>query len=717
MAKSGDIKKLKTSWTKYAAVQVINVITNKELPDYLSKIKKIDQPVLKSILGINKLDDPLPQYWSEIEKYPRQLRLFALVASIFTHYSNIKKFAEKYSKGKMRGVFIAEDGKVGTNIRSALVESGAASKEYRREKEVPYDLSPLFEVGDVGKLFKSLLQERLERVGFDSVDLEGANFYKICLNYEFHKALGLTKNLFQSWLEGMNINEAKFQKEYSFSQLKIFNEIKALKVNQWLNDWDDVDFKSSMRRKPDPYYLLFKIDARLLKRISDVHRRKPDKARLEDSFIQRSKNENRTDEIKKYIEGGFPWSTIKKEEQRSPENERLKMPGILPTAIIANIIGEGEKRGLNQIRKGDLITIQGVKDDFPSIIIPDKVFDDDWNPDVKPIEIIDGQHRLWAFDENEPISGNYELPVVAFYNLDRTWQAYLFYTINIKPIKINTSLGYDLYPLLRTQEWLESSKEGLLAYRENRSQEIVEALWRYDESPWRDRINMLGESGGPTMSQAAFIRALTSTFFKNVRTSNGGLFGDVLTDKNNQVVSWNRAQQAAFIIYLWQGISIAAKACTEIWAQKLNEETSNPDTSEENVPFTSKNSLLARDQGVRGISMFANDFFYHVANSDDWDFNIFIWEKDIDENMLSNENVSYALNLFKENKFFKELVNSFGEEIMRFDWRTTSANFDNDQEKNNQMRFKGSSGYSEIAKDLLKLFQNSKNENLKSFLW
>ncbi|MBS1554964.1 MAG: DGQHR domain-containing protein [Bacteroidetes bacterium] len=717
MAKEGDIRKLKTSWTKYDAVQVINVITNKELPDYLSRAKKIDQPVLKSVLGIQNLSDPLPAYWHEVEKHPRQLRLFALVAAIFTHYSNIRKFAEKYSKGKMKGVFITEDGKVGTNMRSALVESGAASKEYRREKEVPYDLSPLFEAGEVGKLFRALLQERLERVGFEKTDLEGQKFYKICFNYEFHKALGLTKNLFQSWLDGSDINEAKFQTEYSFNQLRIFSEIKAIKINQWLNDWDDVDFKSPMRRKPEPYYLLFKIDARLLKRISDVHRRKPDRARAEDSFVQRSKNENRTEEIKKYIEGGFPWSTIKKEEQRSPENERLKMPGMLPTAIIANIIGEGEKRGLNQIKNNDLIKVVGVDDDSPRIIIPDKVFDDNWNPDVKPIEIIDGQHRLWAFDENEPISGNYELPVVAFYNLDRTWQAYLFYTINIKPVKINTSLGYDLYPLLRTQEWLERSKEGLLAYRENRAQEIVEVLWRSSNSPWKDRINMLGESGGPTMSQAAFIRALTSTFFKNVRSSNGGLFGDVLTDKNNQVVSWNRAQQGAFIILLWQDIAEAAKNCTEKWAEKLKDVTNVELSIQDNLPFTSKNSMLTRDQGVRGISMFANDFFYQVANSDEWDFNIFEWNDDIDENLLSEQNIQTALEQFRGNSDLTTLVGSFANELMRFDWRTTSAQFDSEEERNNQMRFKGSSGYSEIAKDLLRIFYDSSNSELKKFLW
>lgn len=709
MPKIGDIKKLKTSWTKYDAVQVINILANRELDDYLSRRKHIDQPILKSFLGIKNLDDPLPYYWTEIYKYPRQLRLFALVAALFTHYNNIKKFAEKYSKGKMKGVLITEEGKYGTNLRSALVEAGAASKEYRREVKVPYDLSPLFESGEVGIMLKKLLQERLHRVGFDESLLQADSFYKICAGYEFYKAISLSKELFEKWLEGNAINEETIQAEYSFKQLKIFKEINAVKVNQWLNDWDDIDFKAPNRKKPDPFFLMFKIDARLLKRISDVHRRKSDTSRSKDLDIQRAKSENRTEEIRKYIEGGFPWSTIRKEDQGSPENEKLKMPGILPTAIIANIIGPGEMRGINTIDASDLVTFKD-ENNYVKIVIPEKAFEDQWEPLVKPIEIIDGQHRLWAFDENEPISGNYELPVIAYYNLDRTWQAYLFYTINIKPVKINTSLGYDLYPLLRTQQWLENTKDGLLAYRETRSQEIVETLWSLDISPWKSRINMLGESGGPTISQAAFIRALTNTYFRNTRNTriSGGLFADILKNKNNEVINWNRSQQASFIILLWQEIETSANNCVQEWAISLRDENGS------STPFTSKNSLLARDQGVRGISMFSNDFFYQVANSSEWNFNKFIWDENNDI-LDDSDKVIKGINLFKSDSKFFHLVQTFSEHLMQFDWRTTSAVFDNEKDKLNQMRFKGGSGYSEIWKDLLQIFAASADKEISKF--
>ena len=47
--------------------------------------------------------------------------------------------------------------------------------------------------------------------------------------------------------------------------------------------------------------------------------------------------------------------------------------------------------------------------------------------------VVDGQHRLWAFDPSENL--DFEIPVVAYHGLDVSWQAYLFWVINIKPKK------------------------------------------------------------------------------------------------------------------------------------------------------------------------------------------------------------------------------------------------------------------------------------------
>lgn len=103
----------------------------------------------------------------------------------------------------------------------------------------------------------------------------------------------------------------------------------------------------------------------------------------------------------------------------------------------------------------------------------------------------------------------------------------VFHVINIKPAKINTSLAFDLYPLLRTEDWLEHAG-GPQIYRESCAQELTEALWSYADSPWHDRIDMLGEHGRKQVSQAAWIRSLLATFIKKWESSVcriGGLFG------------------------------------------------------------------------------------------------------------------------------------------------------------------------------------------------
>lgn len=710
-----ELKRINSSWTKFDVVQVIEITALGKLNEVYQTHSGIDLPILKSFVGVNNLDEPLPDYWTSIKKYPKQLRLFALFATIFTHEKNIKNFSEKYSKGNMKGVQIVSDGKHGTNLRRALITSGASLQNYSHQEKVPYDFSAIFEEGDVGSLFKNVLKQRLIKIGHSIEKLESFDsFIKICCSYQFHKVLSLTRPQFKRWLNGESLNQTT--DIFKFDQLKKYNNIPMLRVNQWLKDWDDVNYSEiELRRKPEPVAYLFSIDARVLKKLSDVHRRKPDKPREDDQHIQRNLNESRVDEISAYIEGGFPWSTLSSNERMSYENQKLRMPGFIPTAIIANIIGPGEKRNNKQISDVDVLKIETSEESsFASLSIPDQVFNENWDPELKPIEIIDGQHRLWAFNEDDALGGNFELPVVAYYNLDRAWQAYLFYTINIKPVKINTSLGYDLYPLLRTQEWLENSKEGLLAYRETRAQEMVEALWNYPNSPWFKRINMIGESGGPTMSQAAFIRSLSNSFFKK----RNGLFSSSLN--NYDVLPWTRTQQAAFIILLWSELANSVALVDSEWANEIRNEDRQLKIYEESqkwdLAFISKNSFLSRDQGVRGISSFANDFFFVAANYNDLAFDEFEFNEDDSKSINQNE-LDNAISYFKNNKTdIYKLIIEFTNCASKVDWRTPSANFSNEDYRNNQMRFRGSGGYSQFWKVLLDEFSKSEDKLVKKYI-
>ena len=352
--------------------------------------------------------------------------------------------------------------------------------------------------------------------------------------------------------------------------------IRAIKVRQWMPEWDSLDYADeSYRGRPRQYFYLFSISATDLKALSGIRRRSLE-GRLEggiDKGIQRAHNTERSDEISRFIRYGFPWSSISDARRRSGNYDDLRKPGWLPTSIVINILDKDyidlEERGVD-VDDDDLVTISELSEDMVSVQLPTSFNGSDWVPKRQyPIEVIDGQHRLWAFEETAQDS-DFQLPVVAFHGLDLSWQAYLFYTINIKPVRINTSLAFDLYPLLRTEDWLERV-EGPAVYRETRAQELTQALWATRSSPWFKHINMLGESGLKAMvRQASWIRSLTATYVKTERgTRIGGLFGRG-TEKG--ISRWNGAQQAAFLILVGQKIQEAINDSDYEWAQSLRTE-------------------------------------------------------------------------------------------------------------------------------------------------
>lgn len=255
--------------------------------------------------------------------------------------------------------------------------------------------------------------------------------------------------------------------------------ISAIKVEQWLPEWDDVPFSpKAMRSKPQPNFFMFSLQASELRRLSGIQRRGTGgrgSGRI-DTGIQRRHDPERSEEIANYVKYGFPWSALSARKRQVGEFRDLRKPGWLPTAIVVNVLRRGDSRGGRQVAATDLIDIRSRRDGGAEISLPPGSNRSSWAAkDLPPIEVIDGQHRLWAFT-NRAVSG-FDLPVVAFHGLDVSWQAYLFWTINIKPKRINASLAFDLYPLLRTEDWLDRF-EGHHVYRETRAQEITELVAR-----------------------------------------------------------------------------------------------------------------------------------------------------------------------------------------------------------------------------------------------
>lgn len=478
----------------------------------------------------------------------------------------------------------------------------------------------------------------------------------------------------------------------------------ALKVKQWLPAWDEIKFDEKEKRsKPLPYFFLFSINANILRKLAVVNRRLASGKRKLDTGIQRVHDADRSEEISEFITGGFPWSVLSESKRKSNEYSDLKMPGWLPTAIIANIKTAGTVRNGVELSEKDAIKINDIGE-FVEILLPESVDQESFSPSSRPIEIIDGQHRLLAFAETFSESMNFEIPVVAFYDLDISWQAYLFYVINIKPKKINTSLAYDLYPVLRVQEWLEKSPEGLIIYRETRAQEVVETLWLFEGSPWKNKINMLGNNKNAPISQASYIRSLVASFIKKWETSGskiGGLFGAAIDSLSDEVLYWSRTQQSAFIIRVWQICEDIFQNSTENWAEDLR-------AIDDSVVF-SKFSMVSKDQGVRGILQVINDLLYVGANQlslNEWEY---LYASD-DIDLTEVEQAISSLAGTKVDIFIRDIFI----ELQSFDWRLPKTPNISEEDRKKQMIFKGSSGYKELRKQLLNILTESENKLLSN---
>ncbi len=488
-------------------------------------------------------------------------------------------------------------------------------------------------------------------------------------------------------------------------------KFQALKVNQWLPEWEQVRFNDAERRKkPLPHFYILSIPAKTLMRLSNVYQRKAEGRRTEDASIQRKSSPQRVEEISRFIKGGFPWSDLTARQRELPKFQDLKMPGWLPTAIVVNILAPNTERLGHHLAESDSVGIESITDTLFEISIPKAAEDDEWNPMVKPIEVIDGQHRLLAFSQSDQ-DDNFEVPVVAFQDLDITWQAYLFYTVNIKPKRINTSLAFDLYPLLRVQEWLEKSSDAPAIYRETRAQELTETLWSHPDSIWRDRISMLGDETNK-VSQGSFIRALINTYIKKWDSSTtGGLFGGAAQDRRGEVLAWTRSQQAAFLLRIWASFEKAVLDTEAEWAVSIRDASTQHHEGiyAANPAFWSPYSLISTDQGIRGFLQITNDIFYTSAQ----DLSLSAWQSDpaLESEVIDLQYVSSLVSSIGETTF-TEFIDELCRSLSNFDWRSATIPGLDNQIKAQQLGYKGSSGYREMRNRLTRFLLDSSSPRI-----
>lgn len=485
----------------------------------------------------------------------------------------------------------------------------------------------------------------------------------------------------------------------------------AIRVRQWLPEWDKADFSGPGRRKPEPHFYVTSLPGPHLRRLCGIYRREagPGQARALDQGIQRRHNADRSEEIHAYLHKGFPWSGLSATKQASGDYEDLVKPGWLPTGIVVNVLHPEDTRRGRAVHLNDAVRIEDhdAGSSMATFHYPDEFEAGSWEPrQVPPLEVIDGQHRLWAFDEENELE-DFDLPVILFNGLDIGWQAYLFYTVNIKPKRINQSLAFDLYPLLRTADWLTRA-EGHAVYKETRAQELVEVLWSFKESPWRDRIDMLGEHGRRMVSQAAWIRSLTSSMIKSFEGKGvtiGGLFGGD-GPEGEPGLAWSRSQQAAFLVFAWQRLAEEVEASRADWAEAIRDDW-QPDVGEPDPALSGQQTLLNTDQGVRGVLQVINDLT--MIRFEDLQLSAWVMDNVSDEPTESAVDTAIEeLRTLPLGTHLSELAKC----LAGWDWRSSSAPSLRLDEQQAKMRFRGGSGYREIRLDLLRHVSSQCDEPL-----
>ncbi|WP_329767941.1 DGQHR domain-containing protein [Stenotrophomonas muris] len=493
-------------------------------------------------------------------------------------------------------------------------------------------------------------------------------------------------------------------------------KIPLLKVRQWAKTWDKAEWTDHLP-KPSDHFFIGSVSLSELRKIAGVSRRRVEERAMKDApaGYQRGHDKERSEKISRYIQYGYPASSTRGDVPLNTPD--LIHPGWLPTAILVNVLRPGDERyragAVKSLPAQSAIKISEAAG-MHFLEFPEHV-----EGELEPLEIIDGQHRVYSADGLADVLSDYEVPVVFFTGLTTSWQAYLFWVINVEPKKINPSLAFDLYPELRNQAWLDRG-EGLKIYQEHRAQELTEALWRHPKSPWKGRIELLGNRVEGHVSNAAFIRSLIATFIrrwgKEYRI--GGLFGAVDKAGEERILRWNRSQQAAFLIQLWTDVSMAVKESIDSWAVACREGFATAaDAGKERLDldgldpaFAGPHSLLGTDQGVRAVLHVYNAMFQVRYE----ELGLESWALDDVESAMSDDSVTLALESLRKQTRIIQYSSLLARQLTwtGFDWRTSSAPGLTAQQKPLQASYRGSSGYTALFGNVIAHLAGSDNRDV-----
>jgi DGQHR domain-containing protein len=213
--------------------------------------------------------------------------------------------------------------------------------------------------------------------------------------------------------------------------------------------------------------------------------------------------------------------------------------------------------------------------------------------------IIDGQHRVFGLKKALENNGlfdqkikDFELVVTIFVNIDDENQALIFSTINKAHTKVNKSLVYDLFDLAKTR-----SPQRVV-------HNIVKLLNERDESPFKDRIKMLGfaeDASKEILTQATLAELILKYISKNPMLDRDYL------KRGKRLQRFEGKDTTRYFLREWFIDKEEAKIAKLIW---------NYFKSVENKwakAWGNSNYILTKSTGIIALSRFLKDIVIHLG--------------------------------------------------------------------------------------------------------
>jgi DGQHR domain-containing protein len=236
----------------------------------------------------------------------------------------------------------------------------------------------------------------------------------------------------------------------------------------------------------------------------------------------------------------------------------------------------------------------------------------------KIARVLDGQHRLAGLKDFE---GQFEINVSIFVDMDISDQANIFSTVNLAQTKVQKSLAYDLYDVMKARSPQKTCHN------------IAVTLDREEGSPFKKRIKRLGVATphrtGETLTQSTFIEPLLKMISTNPMRDRDFFLRHKIPPK----VSENELNQHPFQHMFVDGKDFDITDIVWNYFEAVSKKWNNWNSTDRGV-------MLNRTNGYRALMRFLNHLFnqqfnknckpslgefqkvFNKVNIDDNDFNV-----------------------------------------------------------------------------------------------